>query len=331
MSQAECNASPLFPEDCLLMAPLSGYTDLPFRRACRRHGCYYAFTPLIEAGAVVFGNRHTEALLLRGEEEPWLGIQMLGACPDRIHSAVRLLSGRSYDVIDLNMGCPVKKVTKRGAGVALCYTPSLAVECVHAIREATDLPLTAKIRVLSGGNPGRTVALATRLESAGVQALTIHGRTWEQIYRGPVASTVIRAVAEAVNIPVIANGGVVDAGSAAELRLASGCSRLMVARGAIGNPWVFQQAASHPAGDGIPSHMEICDEVERHVHGMVELYGERTGMRNARKIILAYLVGRGYRRQRRKHAVDLSTLAEFVAFMRGVRNEGPLDLSCFGS
>ncbi|MCF7854520.1 MAG: tRNA-dihydrouridine synthase family protein [Candidatus Pacebacteria bacterium] len=316
----------MFPEKSLIMAPLSGYTDLPFRRACRRYGCYYAFTPLVEAGAVVHASHRprTESLLIRGEDEPWLGIQLLGSSPDRIGKAVRLLGARRYEVMDFNMGCPVRKVTGRGAGVALCYEPSLAVECLHAMMENTTLPVTAKIRIVTADDAESTVKLAVRLAEAGIQALTVHGRTREQVYSGAVASDVIRRVQEALRIPVIANGGVMDGETAAQLRISSGCSRLMVARGAIGNPWIFQQAAGGTEQWRGPSHEEICDEVERHVRGLVGLYGEYGGMRNARKIILAYLVGRGYRRHRRNQAKDLSTLSEFAGFMRGIRQEGPL-------
>jgi nifR3 family TIM-barrel protein len=314
--------SEIYPADSVVMAPLSGYTDLPFRRACWRHGCRYAFTPLVEAGSVVYRNPRSKVFLLRGEDEPWLGLQLLGSSPKRLGRAMHILRDRQFEVVDLNMGCPVKKVTRRGAGVALCYAPDIAVECLQAIMNETDLPVTAKIRVLDGQNPHLTVVLAEKLAATGIRALTIHGRTWEQVYSGPVAAHVIREVADSLDIPVIANGGVVDRESCQQLRADSGCSRVMVARGAIGNPWLFRELTGE-GGLLPPSHAEICAELKQHVLEMLELYGERAGMKNARKIILAYLVGRGYRRTRRATVTGLATQVEFEAFLAELAAEGP--------
>ena len=310
-----------FAPDALVLAPLAGYTDLPFRRACRRYGCTYAFTPLVDAGSVVYQNPRNATLLQRGDEEPWLGVQLLGSTPDLLARATRLLASHEFDVFDLNMGCPVPKVIRRSAGAVLCEDPDLAAQCVEAVANVCARPVTAKIRVLSADDPEPTVRLASRLEQSGVAALTVHGRVREAYYSGPVAVDVIRAVAEVLQIPVIANGGVFDRVSAERLRLQTGCSRLMIARGAIGNPWVFREVRNHRGAPA--SHDEVCDELERHVRGMADLYGEGVGMRQARKIILAYLRGRGYRKDYRRHATGLSTLSDFLTLLAEVRAGRP--------
>jgi tRNA-dihydrouridine synthase B len=315
------SVDPLYPPDAVILAPLSGYTDLAFRRECRRQGCEYAFTPLIEAGSVVYGNPRTAAALRRGPEEPWLGLQILGSQPARLAAAVRRIAGDTYDVVDLNMGCPVAKVTRRNAGAALPFKADLARDCLQAVLDSTDRPVTAKMRILDEQNAAPTIRFAEMLATAGIRALTIHGRTWERFYSGPVAAGIIRAVAEELDIPVVANGGVMDGERAAWLRQESHCSRIMVARGAIGNPWIFREIADSGAPPPVPD--EICDAIERHVRGMVTLYSEGRGMRCARKIIQAYLRRGRYPRELRHAAGHLASLDEFRVFMDTVHAAGP--------
>ncbi len=309
-----------YPKDTSLLAPLSGYTDLPFRRTCRSQGCTYAFTPLIDAGSVVYRNPRNACLLVRGDEEPWLGVQLLGAEPDVLAQAVKLLAPYPFDLLDLNLGCPVAKVTRRGAGAALAEDCDRACRCLDAIVSVAHTTVTAKIRILHEQDAEPTVRLARRLERTGIAALTIHGRVRDRFYSGPVATHVIRAVSDELAIPVIANGGVFDRASAQSLREHTGCSHLMIARGAMGNPWIFRELADPDALP--PSNDEICSMVREHVRGMVELYGENIGMRQARKIILSYLKGRGYRRTRRQRAGSLARLDEFETYIDAVRTEG---------
>ncbi|MDT8391938.1 MAG: tRNA-dihydrouridine synthase family protein [Lentisphaeria bacterium] len=309
----------IYPENAVIMAPLSGYTDLPFRRSLRRHGCVYAFTPLVEAGSIVYDNPRAPSIVARGDDEKWLGIQLLGSDLARIKTAVRKISHLRFDVLDFNMGCPVRKVTRRGAGAALGHTPEFAAECVQAIADLSPFPVTGKIRVLDHEDPAPTVRFARLLESAGCQALTIHGRLWRKVYSGPVAVDVINAVREAVTIPVIANGGVTDALSAAALRRATGCSRIMLARGAIGNPWLFDTIN----GGKPPGHEELCAELVNHIRDMVAFHGEENGIKVGRKIIVAYLAGRGYSRDLRGEVTGLHSWAMFSAWMARVRATGP--------
>ncbi len=312
-------ANPIYPDGAVVMAPLSGYTDLPFRRACRRQGCFFAFTPLIEVGSIVYRNPRAPALLLRGPDEPWLGVQILGADLGRLRQAVDQLNDYDFDLLDFNMGCPVPKVTRRGAGAAMGRTPEFAAECLAAIVERSRFPVTGKIRILDHHDPAPTVAFARLLEAAGCQALTIHGRLWERIYSGPVATPVLAAVRQALAIPVVANGGVMDADSANRLRQATGCSRLMVARGAIGNPWLFEEIAGAPP----PSPAAVADELARHFGEMVDFYGQDVGLRLGRKIISAYLAGRGYPHELRAEVMKLRGWDDFLGWLARLRIAGP--------
>lgn len=313
----------LYPEDALLLAPLADYTDWPYRRACRRFGCRYAFTPLVDAGCLTYHPERGGRSLHRGADEPWLGVQLVGANPHFFAEAVRVANDHDYDVLDLNMGCPMPKITKRGAGAALCRNLPLALECLAVITRRSRFPVTAKIRVLDPADPAPTVRLALALQEAGIQALTVHGRIERLIYAGPVAADVIGAVRAALRIPVVANGGIFNAADAAALRRATGCSRVMIARGSIGNPWIFRELLAAP-GEAVPppDRAEACQVMAEHVAGMIDLYGDAVALRCARKIILAYLKGRGFPHPLKNQVCELRTRAEFLGFIERLREGG---------
>jgi tRNA-dihydrouridine synthase B len=305
-----------------ILAPLAGYTDLPFRRVCRRHGCRVAYTPLIDACALVYGNRHNREILARGDDEGWLGVQLLGCDVAMMGRAAGLLRALPFDAIDINMGCPVAKVMRKGAGAALPLTPDQALRCVEAVRrESPGRPLSVKLRILSEETPEPTVAFARRLEEAGVSRIAIHGRVARRIYSGPVAAETIRVVGESLRIPLVANGGIFCRADGLKLAEASGCRTLMIARGAIGNPWIFAELRSPDALP--PTHGEVCATLREHIEGMVALYGEGAAMREGRKTILAYLCGRGYRRSLRARVSGVCTLADFSELFDGICAELP--------
>lgn len=315
-------ATPTLADVNWVLAPLAGYTDVPFRRACRQYGCRMAYTPLMDACALVYGNRHNREILARDPDEGWLGVQLLGCDPAMMSRAAALLAPMPFDAIDINMGCPVGKVMRKGAGAALPRDPDLALRCVEAVRrESRGRPLSVKMRILAEEDPEPTVAFARRLEAAGVTALTIHGRTWKRIYAGPVAAGIIRTVREALSIPVTANGGIFSRADGLRLAEATGCQGLMVARGAIGNPWIFRELVS--GGPAPPSHEELCDTLREHIEGMVGLYGEGAALREGRKIILAYLCGRGYHRSLRASVSQVATLADFRELFRRIQADVP--------
>ena len=306
------------------LAPMAGYTDLPFRRMCRRFGLRYASTALIDAGALVHANPDNDEILHRGDDEPWLQVQLLGSIPDDIRQAVRLLrEGRwRYDALDFNMGCPVRKVLRRHAGAALMRHPALALECVKIIRDEWPGPFTVKTRILDESDPAPTVELVRSLYHIGVEGVTIHGRLTERIYAGPVHGDIIRAVREALPVPVTANGGIFSLADAQALAASSGCDRVMVARGAIGNPWLFRdltQGCPLPP----PSQAEVLDAAEEHLALMVDEYGERAAMILGRKILSSYICGRGFPHALRACVVRISTWAEAVELLTQLRLASP--------
>lgn len=304
------------------LAPMAGYTDLPFRRMCRRSGLVYASTALIDAGALVHANPDNSEILHRGDEEPWLQVQLLGSIPADVRQAVRLLrEGRwRYDALDFNMGCPVRKVLRRHAGAALMRCQELAMECVRIIREEWPGPFTVKTRILDEVDPAPTVELARRLCDEGVEGLTIHGRLAERIYAGPVHGEIIAAVREAVPVPVTANGGIFSLEDAQALAASSGCRRLMVARGSLGNPWLFRDlvdGVKHPK----PTPAEVIDAAEEHLALMMAEYGETGAMILGRKILSSYICGRGFSRALRAQVVTISTWAECQAMLDRLRSD----------
>ena len=297
-----------------VLAPIAGYTDLPFRRACRKFGLFYAHTALIDSGALVYGNPDNRHILARGDEEQWLAVQLLGCIPEHLKIAAGMLNDMPFDAVDFNMGCPVRKIQQRGAGVELMRHREQALDCVRLVRNIIKGPFTVKMRILDSVDPEPTVKLAQDLEQIGIDGLTIHGRLASKVYSGPVAVEVIRAVRETLHIPVTANGGIFNRGDAEWLAEQTGCSSLMVARGAIGNPWIFRELIQ--GDDTPPTHREIMEEMQEHVGGMVEMYGEPQGMVLARKIILGYVCGRGYPRALRANVGQIATWGQFMDFCR---------------
>ena len=299
-----------------VLAPLAGYTDLPFRRMCWKQGMAQAYTALIDAGALIYGNQENPHILARGEDEPWLGVQLMGSRLDLLEKATPMLDAMGYDCIDFNMGCPVRKVVQRNAGAALLKTSEHALECVRLLRGLIHKPFTVKLRVLDDRDPEPTVRFCKQLEECGVDALTIHGRLACRVYSGPVAMDVIKAIRESLHVPVTANGGIFGVHSAKALQNGTGCSRLMVARGAIGNPWIFRSLTE--GVEYVPTHSEICDAIRCHLAGMVDLYGERQAMVDGRKIVLAYMRGRGYHRQLKNPICKMSCWNDFEQILASI-------------
>jgi nifR3 family TIM-barrel protein len=309
----------MYPENAVFLAPLAGYTDPPFRRSARRHGNRFAFTEMIDAGSLVYGTDKTLRFLHRDADEPWLGVQMVGAEPDILARATDLLNEHRFAVLDFNLGCPSPKVVRKGEGAVLGEDRPRAVAAFRAMATHAAMPVTAKIRILDAVDPSPTVALAEALVEAGAVAITIHGRLRRAVYSGPVAMDIIAAVRERLSVPVIANGGVHDATTACELRNGTGCSRIMVARGALGNPWLFEELAD-PAGFRPPTLAKFADELETHLRDMMACYGVEFGLMIARKLVLDYLKGRGFPGELRNSVSHLATAAECEALMARIRS-----------
>lgn len=304
---------PVYPENALIMAPLSGFTDLAYRRAAYRGGCRYAFTEMVDAASLAYANGNGEYLLKRGEEETFLAVQLVGADEELLKKASAKLNERDFSLLDFNLGCPVPKVVKKGAGAALGRNIAKALSCFAAIAAESRFTLTAKMRILDELDPAPTLELCAGLVERGAKALTIHGRTREHFYTGQVSFDIIRAVREAFpDIPVIANGGVNSRETYDLIRRETGCSRVMLAQGIMGNPWLFSELSDN----ALPPTLEQWREmVHYHVSEMITLYGEVSAMRQARKIVHDYLKGRGFPASLRAEASTLASMSDLESLL----------------
>ena len=305
----------LYPADAVIMAPLSGFTDLAYRRSMRRGGCRFAFTEMVDVASLAYARERSQGMLRRGEDEEFLGVQLVGSDLEFIRIAIDVVNEYRFDVLDFNLGCPVPKVAKKGAGAELGRKIDRALACFTLFRDRSRFPISAKIRILSTEDPAPTIELVRGLAALGARAVTIHGRIKEAIYSGPVYYHLIREVAAAVpGLQIIGNGGIMDRASAETMRRESGCAALMLARGAMGNPWLFREISE---GDDFvpPTVAELVAEVDRHVVEMIELYGEESAMRMARKIVHDYFRGRGYNGVFRAGASHLTTYQDLQRFL----------------
>ena len=234
-----------------LLAPLAGISDSSFRCIAARQGASLVYTEMVSAKAMDQKNRNTKELLRFTDEEKPIGVQLFGHEPDVMERTVAALEPCGFDLIDINMGCPVPKVFKNGEGSALMKDPKLACALVAAACRQTQKPVTVKMRIGIDSEHVDPVGFAKRLEDAGAAAVTVHGRTREQYYSGPVHRDVIRDIKKVLSIPVIGNGDVKDPASAQRMFEETGCDAVMIGRGAIGNPWVFGQLIAAERGDPI--------------------------------------------------------------------------------
>ncbi|MBE6370735.1 MAG: tRNA-dihydrouridine synthase family protein [Lentisphaerae bacterium] len=307
-----------------LLAPIAGHTDLPMRLSARRYGCRYAFTEMVDAGSLVFGNFKTcRQLIARDGSEDFLGIQLVGSEPDILVKAAAIVNSLDFSVLDFNLGCPAPKVAKKCEGISfVIHRPDEALRAFAVLAEHSRIPVTAKTRILSEEDPEPTVRFARRLQEAGARALTIHGRVMKKFYSGPVFYDIIKAVRENLTIPVIANGGALSQPLYHELVTRSSCANGMVARGACGNPWIFREiTAGHPDP---PTLQEFAAEIRLHFESMMRFYGLETGFRICRKTLLAYLLGRGFPGELRASVSTLDSLDAFETMMRRIE-AGPAE------
>lgn len=301
------------------MAPLSGYTDLPYRRSMRRWGCNFAFTEMVDVASLAHARERSELMLDRGEDEVFLGCQLVGSDPEFVKQAVDVVNEYNFDVLDFNLGCPVPKVAKKGAGAALGRDIDKALEIFSIFKARSRHRLSAKIRILSEESVDGSIALVKGLYELGAEAITVHGRIKEKFYSGPVFFEQIRAIREAVPVQIIANGGIMDRKSAKVMRSETGCDAIMVARGAMGNPWLFTELAQ--GEDFVPPTIAtLTGEVDRHIGELIAYYGEDVAMRMARKMVHDYFRGRGFAGEFRSGASFLSTYDQLKKFLAEAPN-----------
>ena len=281
-------------ENNVILGPMAGVTDLPFRLLCREQGAGLVCMEMVSAKAVFYGNRNTKELLQVNPGERPVSLQLFGSDPEILSDIAARLEEGPYDLFDLNMGCPVPKVVKNGEGSALMKDPKLVERILSSMVRALKKPVTVKIRKGFNDESVNAVEIARIAEGCGAAAVAVHGRTREQYYSGKADWEIIRQVKEAVSIPVIGNGDV-DSPEAAKRMLAeTGCDGVMVAMGAKGNPWIFKRITEYLETGRIPpkpSREEVKAMMLRHGEMMVEFKGEAAAMREMRKHVAWYTAG----------------------------------------
>lgn len=281
-------------ENNVILGPMAGISDLPFRLLCHEQGAGLVCMEMVSAKAITYKNKNTDKLMDIHPSEHPVSLQLFGSEPDVMAEATRMIADKPYDILDVNMGCPVPKVVGNGEGSALMKKPELIEEIVKALVSATDRPVTVKIRKGFNDNSINAVECALAAQQGGAAAVAVHGRTREQYYSGKADWSIIAKVKDAVNIPVIGNGDVVDGPSAKALFEETGCDGIMIARAAQGNPWIFREVVSYLKGEGTPdrpSPQEVYDTVMRHADLQLEYKGEYIGIREMRKHVSWYTAG----------------------------------------
>lgn len=281
-------------ENNLILAPMAGVTDLPFRLLCKEQGAGLLCMEMVSAKAILYKNRNTEELLNIDPKEVPVSLQLFGSDPDIIADMAKQIEERPFDILDINMGCPVPKIVNNGEGSALMKNPKLAGEIIEKTVKAIKKPVTVKIRKGFDDDHVNAVEMAKIAEAAGAAAVAVHGRTREQFYSGKADWDIIRQVKEAVSIPVIGNGDILCADDIRRMKEQTGCDGFMIARGAQGNPWIFRQILDE-FKDGKapikPSLQEVSDMILRHARMMLEYKGEYIGIREIRKHAAWYTSG----------------------------------------
>lgn len=281
-------------ESPVILAPMAGVTDLPFRLLCRRKGAGLLCMEMVSAKAIYYHNRNTEALLEIHPEERPVSLQLFGSEPKLMGEMAKRIEDRPFSVLDINMGCPVPKVVSNGEGSALMKNPKLAGEIMSAVVKAVKKPVTVKIRKGFDDDHVNAVEMAKIAEDSGVAAIAVHGRTREQYYSGKADWDIIRRVKEAVSVPVIGNGDVTDPYSAKKMLEETGCDGIMIGRAARGNPWIFRQIDRYLSDGIVPepvSREEMRQTILEHARLMVEYKGEYLAIREMRKHISWYTTG----------------------------------------
>ncbi len=281
-------------ENPFVLAPMAGVTDLPFRRICREQGAGLVCMEMVSAKAITYHNKNTEALMEIHESEHPVSLQLFGSEPELMGEAARSIEERPFDILDINMGCPVPKVVNNGEGSALLKNPALIGRIVSAVSGAVKKPVTVKMRIGFENVPVDIVEIAKIAEDAGAAAIAVHARTRQQYYSGKADWDAIRRVKEAVSIPVIGNGDVDSPQKAEALMRETGCDAVMVGRAVRGNPWIFRELNRYFRDGREPERPcleEVREMILRHARDVIALKGEYTGIREMRKHVAWYTAG----------------------------------------
>ena len=312
-------------KDPVILAPLAGISDLPFRLMSRKMDCPLAFIEMISVHAVTHNNLKTMELMTNHPEDKPLGIQFLGRRPEQLQEAWEKVKDKGYSVLDLNSACPVKKVAKRNEGAALMQEPNALHDAVKALTSCADIPVTCKIRAGWNSDNVNAVEAALAIEEAGADAIFIHGRTRAQQYSGSVDYEIIGKVKAALKIPVIGSGDVFSAEHAMRMFNETGCDGVAMARGAMGNPWIFKETI-HLLKTGEPmarpTFKEIIEVMREHLALCVEHYGEKRAPYVYRKLFIWYTKGLMNVKTLRLKAVLATTCDEMLGYINELESQG---------
>lgn len=305
-------------ENNMILAPMAGVTDLPFRLLCKEQGAGLLCMEMVSAKAILYKNKNTDSLMEIDPREVPVSLQLFGSDPDIISEMAKKIEPRPFAILDINMGCPVPKVVNNGEGSALMKNPKLAAEIIRKTSKAISKPVTAKIRKGFNDDLVNAVEMAKYLEDAGAAAIAVHGRTREQYYSGEADWDIIRQVKDAVSIPVIGNGDITGPDSAEKIQQETGCDGIMIGRAAQGNPWIFSEIKEYFETGKTPerpSRKQVRDMIEKHARMQLECKGEYIGMREMRKHVAWYISGFPGATKLRKEVCEVENMDQLLTLI----------------
>lgn len=304
----------------VILAPMAGVTDLPFRLLCKEQGAGLLCMEMVSAKAIYYNNKNTETLMQIEPEDRPVSLQLFGSDPVIMSEMAKRIEDRPFDILDINMGCPVPKVVNNGEGSALMKNPGLVRKIVTSVSKAIKKPLTVKIRKGFDENNINAVEIAKIIEDSGAAAVAVHGRTRQQYYSGKADWDIIRQVKEAVSIPVIGNGDVDSPQKAKQLLEETGCDGIMVGRATEGNPWIFREISHYlDTGELLPHPAleEVKEMILRHARLQLEYKGEYTGMREMRKHVAWYTAGFPHSARLRGAVNEIESMEQLMVLLDG--------------
>ena len=310
-------------EKKLLLPPLSGFTDYPYRQILAKFNPPFIITEMVNARAVIEKNKKTLQMLKKTEGNHFKGAQLLGKNPEIMAKAAKILENAGFDYVDINMGCTVKKVVSKGEGVSLMKNENLASEIVKSVSSTIKIPTSVKLRIGTSDESLNVVSLSKKLEKSGASVITIHGRSGERKFGLKLDYDIIREASVAVSVPVVANGGVFSGEDAKSMLQKTNASAVMPGRGIIGNPWIINDILSTFGGDSI-SHPALDEKkkiVLEHVTNLCNFYGEKSGIIKMRKILPRYFTSCMYLNRLKADVKEASTRSEVKLLLSEIKEK----------